>query len=312
MALAVYWLQAGGCGGDTMSWLNMESPEVPELLVMLDVELLWHPSLSTLSPMAHRELLGDLTNGRRTLDVLVVEGAVTRGPGGTGMYDCCDGRPKKDLIADLARRARFVVAAGTCAAFGGVTASGPTEATGLQFDRGTPGGFLGEDFRSLVGLPVINVPGCPVHPQPLSGALVAACQQRDLPLDAYHAPQDYFGLLVHQGCTRNEYHEYRVEEAELGQRGCLFFHLGCRGPMTPGPCNKLLWNRRSSKTRVGVPCVGCTRSDFPQDDPFFTTRSIAEIPVDLPPGVDRAHYLAYKSMAAAAAPARLQNRETRV
>jgi hydrogenase small subunit len=88
--------------------------------------------------------------------------------------------------------------------------------------------------------------------------------------------------------------------------------MGCRAPLTHGPCNKLLWNRRSSKTSAGVPCVGCTQPDFPRPEPFFRSRSIADVPLDLPEGVDRAHYLAYKGMAAAAAPERLRTRKTRV
>ncbi|NOY14248.1 MAG: NADH:ubiquinone oxidoreductase, partial [Deltaproteobacteria bacterium] len=79
--------------------------------------------------------------------------------------------------------------------------------------------------------------------------------------------------------------------------------------LTSGPCNKLLWNRRSSKTNVGVPCVGCTDPGFPQPYPFFATPNIADVPLELPAGVDRAHYLAYKGMAAAAAPARLKKRK---
>jgi Ni,Fe-hydrogenase I small subunit len=119
-------------------------------------------------------------------------------------------------------------------------------------------------------------------------------------------------MLVHQGCTRNEYHEYRVEEEGFGERGCLFFHLGCHGPLAYGPCNKLLWNQRSSKPGVGVPCFGCTRPDFPQSYPFFQTRNIEGIPLELPNGIDRAHYMAYKGLAAAAAPQRLKKRKTKV
>jgi hydrogenase small subunit len=72
----------------------------------------------------------------------------------------------------------------------------------------------------------------------------------------------------------------------------------------------VLWNNQSSKTRVGVPCFGCTRPDFPQQYPFFQTRNIEGIPLELPEGVSRAHYMAYKGMAAAAAPKRLKTRKT--
>ena len=121
-----------------------------------------------------------------------------------------------------------------------------------------------------------------------------------------------YNYTVHQGCTRNEYHEYKVEEKEFGERGCMFFHLGCKGPTTNAPCNKYLWNEVSSKTRAGVPCFGCTRPDFPQEYAFFETRNIVGTPLELPKGVDRAHYLAYKDMAAAAAPQRLIKRSQKV
>jgi len=159
---------------------------------------------------------------------------------------------------------------------------------------------------------VLNLPGCPTHPAVLAGALTALASGTELELDDFQSPLLWYGMLVHQGCVRNEYHEYRVEDSSFGQRGCLFFHLGCQGPLAHGPCNKLLWGRRSSKPRVGAPCVGCTQPDFPREFPFFQTRCIVDIPLELPEGVDRPHYLAYKGMAAAAAPQRLKERRNRV
>jgi len=180
----------------------------------------------------------------------------------------------------------------------------------MQFHKWTPGGFLGESFRTKSGLPVINLPGCPCHCGVIAGVLSELANGIPPVLDEYNRPEEWYGMLIHQGCTRNEYHEYRVEEKRFGERGCLFYYLGCHGPLVYGPCNKSLWSRRSSKTRVGVPCFGCTQPDFPQRYPFFQTRNIEGIPIELPAGVDRAHYLAYKGIAAAAAPARLTKRET--
>lgn len=312
MSATLYWLQCGGCGGDTMSLLNAQSPDLIELLRLLDIEVLWHPSLSNGSPDQHADLRARLLSGEQPLDILCLEGAVIRGPAGTGMYDAVGGTPKKDIVAGLAERARHVVAVGTCACFGGIGADGDVEACGAQFLKWEKGGFLGADFVALGGLPVVNLPGCPCHCDVVSGALTALVHGESLPLNEYNAPLAWYGLVVHQGCTRNEYHEYRVEEQDFGEKGCLFFHMGCHGPLAYGPCNKLLWNRRSSKTRVGVPCFGCTRPDFPQPYPFFQTRNIEGIPKELPDGVDRAHYLAYKGMAAAAAPDRLRRRVTEV
>ncbi len=312
MSMTMYWIQGGTCGGDSMSLLSVETPDMSELFDYIDLEVLWHPSLSSGTPREHRELNEAIIAGEQQLDILCVEGSVVRGPGGTGMYDTVEGQPKKDVIAALANRARYVVAVGTCASFGGIGSGGETEATGLQFTRGLRGGFLGEEFRSKAGEVVINLPGCPCHGYVVAGTLTALCCGSELPLGSLASPQEWYGLLVHQGCVRNEYHEYRVEERDFGEKGCLFFFLGCRGPLTHGPCNKLLWNRRSSKTRVGVPCVGCTEPNFPQAQPFFETQAIVDVPLELPEGVDRAHYLAYKDMAAAAAPERLRKRKTRI
>lgn len=312
MAKTLYWLQSGGCGGDTMSLLNAQAPDLTELLSFLSVDLLWHPSLSTLSSSRHDQLVRELLARERPLDILVVEGSIIRGPAGTGLYDARHGKPKKDLVAALAHLAHHVIAVGTCAAFGGFGVGTETEATGLHFTGSEPGGFLGEGFCSRSGLPVINLSGCPCHPTIVTNVLSLLAEDVPVDLDPLNRPRMWYGMLVHQGCTRNEYHEYRVEEHDFGEKGCLFFHLGCHGPLSHGPCNKTLWNGRSSKPRAGVPCFGCTEPNFPQKYPFFSTRNIEGIPLDLPEGVKRAHYMVYKGMAAVAAPERLKKRMTEV
>lgn len=312
MATTLYWLQGGSCGGDTHSFLNAETPDVVELFAFLGIQTLWHPSLSNGGPAEHRRIVDAILSEVQPLDVLCVEGSIIRGPGGTGMYDRMNGAPKKDLAGALARKARYVVAVGTCASFGGIGAEGEIEATGLQFLKSGKGGFLGENFASRSGLPVLNLPGCPCHPSVLAGTLSTLLAGGELPLDAFNRPLEWYSMMVHQGCTRNEYHEYRVEERDFNAKGCLFFHLGCHGPLAHGPCNKLLWNGRSSKTRAGVPCVGCTRPDFPQPYNFFETRNLEGIPLELPDGISRPHYMAYKGMAAAAAPQRLKDRDTNI
>jgi len=292
-----------------MALLNIESPHLPDLCRTLDIELLWHPSLSNSSAQEHLALLDRLRSCEQQLDILCVEGFVINGPNDSGRYDLFWNRPKKDLLLELAPLAQHLVAVGTCAAFGGVGNIGEIEASGLQFIAAEKGGLLGADFVAAGGYPVINLPGCPTHPSVVADLLTNLVDGDPLELNDLQAPQQWFDMLIHQGCLRNEYHEFRIEERQFGEPGCLFFHRGCRGPLTSGPCNKLLWNQRSSKTNVGVPCVGCTSPDFPQAYPFFETRNIADIPLELPAGVDRAHYLAYKGMAAAAAPERLKKRK---
>jgi len=304
----LYWLQGGGCGGDTFSFLSSESPDVFALFQSLDIELLWHPSLSNACLEEQAELHKKILAGEKPLDLFILEGAVILGPNGTGMFDARDGKPKKNLIYDLAHAAQNVLAVGACAAFGGVNARETISSTGLQYDKNERGGFLGADFKAKSGSPVINIAGCPCHHDIIAGAIIAIVNGHTFELDGFQRPLEWFNTSVHQGCTRNEYHEYRVEETSFGESGCLFFHLGCHGPLVPGPCNKLLWNQQSSKPRTGVPCFGCTDPRFPDQSPFFQTPNIEGIPLRLPMGINRARYMVYKTMAAAAAPDRLKKR----
>jgi NiFe hydrogenase small subunit HydA len=278
---SITWLQAGACGGDSMSLLGMRDPDLVELTEILDLEVGWHPSLS---PGSSEAWFSEILTGRRPLDILCVEGSLIRGPGGTGMFDTVGGRPRIGLVKQLAERAHHVVAVGTCSAYGGIPVDGEVGATGLQFHRERPGGLLGEGFRSGSGRPVINLPGCPCPPWVLGGLLAILARDADPELDELGRPAEWFGMLVHQGCTRNEYHEFRVEDHDFGSAGCMFFHLGCLGPLTPASCNKTLWASRTSRTRIGVPCVGCARPDFPRPHPFFRTREMEGVPLDLPLG----------------------------
>ena len=307
----LYWLQAGGCSGDSMSLLNCEC-NLFTLFDLLNINVLWHPSLSNISYTRHKKIIDDILNDTLALDILCVEGNVVRGPDNTGMFDMFMGKPKKDLIYKLAHKAKYVIAVGTCASFGGFGRDQEMDGTGLQFHKNKKGGFLGENFLTKSGYPVINLPGCPIHPKTLSILLEEIVNNLQIELTKLQTIAEIYTFTVHQGCTRNEYHEYKVEEKTFGERGCMFFHLGCKGPTTQAACNKYLWNEVNSKTRAGVPCFGCTRPDFPQEYPFFKTQNIVGTPVELPRGVDRAHYLAYKDMAAAAAPERLKKRIQRV
>ena len=54
----------------------------------------------------------------------------------------------------------------------------PSESVGLQFLKRAPGGSLGTAFTSKAGLPVINIPGCPAHPDWVTQILVAVASGR--------------------------------------------------------------------------------------------------------------------------------------
>ena len=307
------WLQSGGCGGCTLSLMCAESPDLVTALDIAGVDLLWHPSLSEASGTEFHAILESVRTRREPLDILCLEGSVIRGPAGTGRFHMLSGsdRSMKDAVAELAAVASHVVAIGTCAAFGGVTAAGdnPTDACGLAYDGRRAGGLLGEGFRSRSGLPVINVSGCPVHPgwvvetflQLAFGTLKAA------DLDAFGRPRFYTDHLVHHGCTRNEFYEFKASAQKLCQLGCMMENLGCMGTQVHADCNIRLWNGDGSCTRGGYPCISCTEPGFEElDHPFLLTPKRAGIPIGLPTDMPKAWFVALASLSKAATPERLR------
>jgi hydrogenase small subunit len=295
-----------------MSFLNAEEPSACDLVTDFGINILWHPSLGVELGDNLKQLLVDCSTGAKKLDIFVFEGTVVNAPNGTGEWNRFAGRPMKEWVKELSAAADFVVAVGDCATWGGIpaTAPNPSDSRGLQFLKRAQGGALGAEFRSRAGLPVINIPGCPSHPDWITQILVAIATGRtaDLTLDEFHRPKTFFQSFTQTGCTRNMHFAFKVSATEFGQRkGCLFYDLGCRGAMTRSSCNRILWNRQSSKTRAGMPCIGCTEPEFPFFDlapgTVFKTQTVMGIPKDLPLGVDKSGYFKLSAAAKAAAPA---------
>jgi hydrogenase small subunit len=295
-----------------MSFLNAEEPSACDLVSDFGINVLWHPSLGMEMGDNLQKLLRDCVSGAIPLDIFVFEGTVVNAPNGTGTWNRFAGRPMKDWVQELTGAAQFVVALGDCATWGGIpaTAPNPSDSKGLQFLKKQHGGFLGAGFKSKAGLPVVNIPGCPAHPDWVTQVLVAVATGRagELELDDLQRPKTFFKSFTQTGCTRNMHFAYKVSATEFGQRkGCLFYDLGCRGPMTHSPCNRVLWNRQSSKTRAGMPCMGCTEPEFPFFDlapgSVFKTQTMMGVPKDLPEGVDKSAYIKLTAAAKSASPA---------
>lgn len=285
-----------------------------DLVSDFGINILYHHSLAMEFGDQVRHLFDQILSDEIPLDILVVEGTVIQGPNGTGRYDMLMDRPKKEWIRNFAHKAQYIVAVGDCACWGGIPATkpNPTESIGLQYLKGERGGFLGSDFRSKAGLPVINIPGCPAHPDWVTQILVAVATGRaeDVLLDELQRPQTFFKTFTQTGCTRVQYFEWKEPVEEFGQgtrKGYLFYEQGCRGPMTHSPCNRILWNRQSYKTRAGMPCIGCTEPQFPFFDlapgtVFKTQKVLGSIPKEVPQGSDPLSYSVHAAMARAVAP----------
>jgi len=307
------WLQSGGCGGCTLSWLGSEMGPLVNTLADEGIEVLWHPSLSSASDADAVEVLEACASGRRALDVLCLEGAVMRGPNGSGRFHVFagTGTTMTDWLRRLVPRARHVVAVGSCAAYGGITSAGAnlTDACGLQYDGAECGGLLGADFIAAAGLPVINIAGCPTHPDWISETLIALARNQlaAKDLDECARPRFYADQLVHHGCRRNEYYEFKASAEQPGDQGCLMEHLGCKGTQAHADCNLRPWNGGGSCLTGGYPCIRCTEPGFEEPGhPFATTPKIAGIPIGLPADMPKAWFVALAALSKSATPARVR------
>lgn len=315
--LNVVWLQSGGCGGCSMSLLGAETANLFRTLEDAGLRLLYHPSVSEASGAEALAVLRGCADGETPIDVLCLEGSVVRGPHGSGRFHMLSGTslPTMEWVRRLAARARHVVAIGTCAAFGGVTSAGtnPADACGLQFEGDAAGGLMGAGWHARGGLRVINVAGCPVHPSWVVDTLVSlslgALHATDL--DALGRPRFYAEQLVHHGCPRNEYYEFKASAEKPSDLGCMMENMGCKGTQAHADCNVRLWNGEGSCLRGGYACINCTAPGFEEPGhPFAETPKIAGIPIGLPSDMPKAWFVALAALSKSATPRRVRENAT--
>ncbi|HXE37872.1 MAG TPA: HupU protein, partial [Azonexus sp.] len=84
--MKVLWLQSAGCGGCTQSLLCAAPRSLFDELRDAGIEFLWHPALALESGEEALAVLEDCAAGRLAFDVLCVEGAMLRGPNGSGKF----------------------------------------------------------------------------------------------------------------------------------------------------------------------------------------------------------------------------------
>jgi len=202
--------------------------------------------------------------------VLVIEGSIPNeqinGEGfwtGFGNDETGQPRPINWWIDQLAPKAWGVVAIGTCATYGGIhaMAGNPTGCMGLA-------DYLGWNFRSAGGLPIVNVPGCPVQPDNFMETLTwllyqAAGLSPMIPLDAQLRPTWLFGKTVHEGCDRAGYYEQGDFALDYNSPKCQV-KVGCWGPVVNCNVPKRGWMAGiGGCPNVGGICIGCTMPGFP-------------------------------------------------
>ena len=185
----------------------------------------------------------DAEAGKLDPFVLIIEGSIPNEEiNGEGHWaamgvDPETGQPitTNEWVDRLAPKAAAVVAIGTCATYGGIPAmkNNPTGAMGLP-------DYLGWNWKSKAGLPVVCIPGCPAQPDNTTETLLylvlhLAGLAPAPELDEALRPKWLFGRTVREGCNRAGFTEQGKFATEYGDDPRCLVKLGCKGPVVK--CN---------------------------------------------------------------------------
>jgi hypothetical protein len=223
----VIWLNGANCTGCTVYWTNLFNETGPTLnsdLLFNTIDLDFHPDLLT----AFRGLAANrLLDSPQGSYILAVDGDIpTAFEGHTCMLSTEQGEDVTaiEVLRMLAPNAAAVLAIGNCASFGGMP-SGTKTSNGI--------GSVSE----LTGVPTVNIPGCPTHPDWVLWTIAHLLSGETLQLDDNNRPVELYGIPVQK----------------LWPHGG---HRESQGNITPDPSSgffqftKVVWNGQKGQLKV--------------------------------------------------------------
>lgn len=251
------WLELTGCSGNIISLLDGANPDFKSLASHM-VNFVYDNSLMAAEGEAAMKKLFNLIGQDY---ILAVEGAVSTKD--NGVYNIIGRWNDQPITAyraikELGEHASNVIAVGTCASDGGISAAKPNPAkcVGVQ---------------SILNKKVIKLPGCPCHPDWFMGTLAYIMLFGEPELDSRQRPLMFYSTLIHDICPRRPYFDQGLFASKLGEKFCMF-KLGCRGPVTRVDCPLRKWNS-GVNWPIGddSPCIGCAMFGFPDKmEPFIS------------------------------------------
>jgi len=273
----VLWITAGlGCDGDTIA---MTAATQPSLEDIVNGGIPWTPKVHFHNPFLAAEngdefLLRFHQAAKGSVDpfILVVEGSIPDETNKVEGYwaslgtDAATGQPITTCtwIDRLAPHAWAVMAVGTCATYGGIHAmeGNPTGCMGLP-------DYLGWEWKSKSGTPIVCVPGCPAQPDNMTETLLLlslhlAGLAPAPELDEQLRPRWLFGRTTRESCSRAGFTEQGKFATEYGADSRCLVKLGCKGPVARCNVPTRGWvNGVGGCPNVGGICIACTMPSFP-------------------------------------------------
>jgi hydrogenase small subunit len=259
------WIAGAACSGCSVSLLNAINPSIQNVLIDpvlpgKHVSLRFHATVMAGQGEPVIKVLKDTAKGKPKEYILIIDGSIPTAE--DGLF-CRLGEIEgeevtmKDMAAELSKDALAVLAVGTCAAFGGIPSGAPNPTGALSV----------MDFFTQEGIqtPLINIPGCPPHPDWMTGT-IAQILLNGIPgtddLDEKLRPKAFFGKLIHENCPRRGYFDAGQFAKNPSDPGCLY-EIGCKGPYTYADCPTRQWNNGVNWCiGSGAQCIGCVEPGF--------------------------------------------------
>src|SRR5450432_1515684 len=272
----VIWMTSGqGCDGDSVAMTSATNPSLEDIIQGvipgMPRVVIHNQVIAFETGEEYIQAWIDAEQGKLDPFVLVIEGSLgneqINGEGhwtGFGVNPA-NGQPitTNEWIDRLAPKAAAVVAVGTCATYGGIPAmkNTPTGAMGLP-------DYLGWNWKSKAGLPIVCIPGCPAQPDNTTETLLylvfqLAGKAPMIPLDDALRPKWLFDRTAHESCDRAGFYEQGDFAQEYGSSKCLV-QIGCNGPVVYCNVPRRGWmNGIGGCPNVGGICMACTMPGFP-------------------------------------------------
>lgn len=228
----VFWVQGQGCTGCSVTLLNSTHPSIADVLLKI-ISLEFHPTVMAAEGEGAYEHMMRVAEKFKGKFIFAVEGAVPVAHDGK----CCVVAEANhhevtmtEVTKVLAANAAAVLAVGTCAAYGGIPAG-----------KGNETGAMGVSaFLKKEGIPapVINIPGCPPHPDWIVGTIGLGLQALATNtlgllvkqgLDANGRPKAFY-KNVHMNCPHLSAFEAGAHGQDHERQGRLPFQHGLQGP----------------------------------------------------------------------------------
>jgi hydrogenase small subunit len=254
----VLWIQGGGCTGCSVSLLNTVHPSIAEVLLKI-VSVHYHPPVMASWGEKAADYLYETAEQNAGKYFLVVEGAVVTGADGR----CCTPGKFKGkettfikLVVDLSKKASAVLGLGQCGSYGGIPAAAPNPSESMGVT----------EFFDLyqIKTPVINIPGCPPHPDWIVGTIAHALLFGIPELDSAKRPKLFYATNVHDNCPYRSFYEANKFARFFGDEDCRI-RLGCKGPESHADCWKRGWNNNVNWCIHNSLCLGCTEPGYPDN-----------------------------------------------